>query len=420
MNKSQILYQKLQERYSRKINLNLKRINLALKKLNNVHKKINNPINIIGSDGKFFIVQSLKAFIEKNNQKVSTFTSPHLYDFRHRFWLKDHFISIKELKKNIKIIEKLKVKLTLFELTSLIYYLSAAKLKGISYSLVEAGLMFAGDSTRVWNKPKFQIITNINKQHLEWVKPKTLKEICRQKVGHLSNKTTIYVGKQKKHTMKIIKNILNKNNSKKKFYGRDWIIKNSKNKKIYKDSKGTIILNSSSIKSDAMLDNLGLSIKVARDLNISKNNIIKAIPKINYEGRMQWIKKGKLRNKLFIQENFLIDGCHSESSAKNLSSYLKTLNKNIYGIWGMQKNKKPSLFIKQFKGVFKKIIVVKIPNEKNSCSLFELQNSAKINGIKSEVAHSIESGIKKISNKKNKVIVAFGSLYLAGKILSLN
>jgi len=34
---------------------------------------------------------------------VSTFTSPHLYDLRHRFWLKHKFISIKELKKNIKL-----------------------------------------------------------------------------------------------------------------------------------------------------------------------------------------------------------------------------------------------------------------------------------------------------------------------------
>ena len=41
-------------------------------------------------------------------------------------------------------------------------------------------------------------------------KPKTLEEICKQKVGYLSNNTTIYVGKQKAKTMKIIKRILKK------------------------------------------------------------------------------------------------------------------------------------------------------------------------------------------------------------------
>ena len=92
------LYQKLQKQYSRKINLNLDRINLALKKLGNIHKSINNPINIIGSDGKYSTLKSLQYFIEENKEKVSTFISPHLYDVRHRFWLKDKFISIKELK----------------------------------------------------------------------------------------------------------------------------------------------------------------------------------------------------------------------------------------------------------------------------------------------------------------------------------
>ena len=60
---------------------------------------------------------------------------------------------------------------------------------------------------------------------------------------------------------------------------------------------------------------------------------------------------------LFIQEKFLIDGCHSESSAKNLSSYLKTLNKDIYGIWGIQSHKQPEFFIRHFKKIFKKIII---------------------------------------------------------------
>ena len=102
--KSQILYEKLQKQYSRKINLDLKRINLALKKLGDIHKSIKNPINIIGSDGKFSTLSSIQHFIEENKEKVSAYTSPHLYDVRHRFWLKDKFISIKELKNNIKII----------------------------------------------------------------------------------------------------------------------------------------------------------------------------------------------------------------------------------------------------------------------------------------------------------------------------
>ena len=96
---SRNLYQKLQKRYSRRINLDLKRIKKVLEKLGNPELQLNNVINVIGSDGKNSFLTSLKYFLEANNHKVNTFTSPHLYDVRQRFWLGNRFITIKEIKK---------------------------------------------------------------------------------------------------------------------------------------------------------------------------------------------------------------------------------------------------------------------------------------------------------------------------------
>ena len=80
------------------------------------------------------------------------------------------------------------------------------------------------DSTNLWHEPKAQIVTNINYQHQDWVKPQTLAEICRQKLDSLSQNTTIYVAKQKPQTLKIIKNIL-KNNKSKKIFASSFKIK---------------------------------------------------------------------------------------------------------------------------------------------------------------------------------------------------
>ena len=413
-------YQRLQKKFSRKINLDRKRINLALKKLGNTHNSIRNPINILGSDGKFSTLKSLQNFIETSGAKCSFFISPHFKSVTERIWLKDRFISIKELNKNIKIIQRLGVRLTLFEVLTLSYYISAAKLKDAKFGLVESGLMFAGDSTRVWEAPLCQIVTHINKQHLEWTKTKTLKEICQQKVGYLSKKTTIYVGKQDPKTLKIIKQILKKNPSKQVYHGSGWTLKKiSSSKRVYEDKRGKIILKNKNILSDGLWDNVGLSISVARDLKISKKTIQKALPKLQFEGRLQYIK-GKLTKLLNPKERLLVDGCHSETSAKNLASYLKSIDKDIYGIWGMQKHKHPDLFIKQFKGIFKKIIAVEIPDEPNSCKPQQLRQIANRSSIKCNVAPNIKSAIKQLSDKKQKVIASFGSLYLIGKILSLN
>ena len=130
------LYKKLQKRYSRRINLNLNRINKVLHKLNNPHLSLVNPINILGSDGKMSVLTSLKFFLEANKKSTTAFTSPHLYDFRHRMWLKNNYISIKKAKKFIYLIEQTKLKLTLFELLTCVYILAAKELKNVSYNLV--------------------------------------------------------------------------------------------------------------------------------------------------------------------------------------------------------------------------------------------------------------------------------------------
>lgn len=279
--------------------------------------------------------------------------------------------------------------------------------------------MFSGDCTRVFKNPKCQIVTNINKQHLEWVNPKTINEICRQKVGYLSTNTTIYIGKQDNKTMKIIKRILKNNPSKQIYYGSGWIIKRSGNKRIYSDKRGKIVLKSKKIISDALWENVGLAIRVARDFKISKKNILNAIRNLQFEGRIHYID-GKLTKSLHKGEQLLIDGCSSEASAKNLADYLKTIKVPKYGIWSMIKNKKPELFIKKFKGIFEKVITVPIDREESSISPKLLHRLAKQNRINADTAENFDQAIKKISSKQKKIICAFGSLYNCGNILNKN
>lgn len=414
---SKKLYQKLQRQYSRRINLDLNRIKKVLEKLDNPQENLNNVINIIGSDGKNSVLTSLKYFLEGNNKKVNTFTSPHLYDLRHRFYFGKKFISLNEIKKYKKIIEQTKQKLTLFELLTCIYILAANKSDPNSYNLVESGLLFKKDSTNLWSFPLAQIVTNINLQHQEWVYPKTLAEICKQKVGFLSENTNIYTGRQKLKTLKIIKNILKKNSSNKEFYGA-WKIQKINNKRYYTEKKIRIILKSKYIFSDGLWDNVGLAIKVALDLGIKPKIIQKTIPKIKFEGRVNYIK-GKLTKNL-KSTKILIDGCHSNTSSKNLARYLKKINTPIYGIWGSLKNKDPNNLIKNFKGIFKKIITIKIPNEPNAMSSVDLKHLAIKNKFKSEISKNIKDAINRFPSNEKKTIVIFGSLYLAGYVLSIN
>jgi dihydrofolate synthase/folylpolyglutamate synthase len=412
------LYKNLQKRYSRRINLDLGRIQKVLSVLGFPHLELEQPINILGSDGKMSTLVSLQYFLQANKKNVTSFTSPHLYDVKKRFWLNNRYITNKEIKKYTKIIEKNGLQLTLFELLTCIYILAAKEQKNIHYHLVEAGLLFKKDSTNLWTDPRAQIVTNINFQHQDWVSPQTLTEICRQKLDSLSQNTTIYIAKQQPRTLKIIKKII-KTNKSKKIYASEFTVKKEKKYYLYKDQKHKIPILSKTIHSEGLINNLALAIKIALDFGVPKKIIIKTIPKIQFEGRVQYITKGKLKKLLKPNEKLLIDGCHSVASAKNLYSYLKTLKEPVYGIWGMQKNKLPDQFIKSFNKIFKKIITVTIPNEPNALKAQTLCYISQKH-MPTSTAPNIQTALKQLSSIKKKTIVIFGSLYLAGEILSKN
>ena len=86
----------------------------------------------------------------------------------------------------------------------------------------------------------------------------------------------------------------------------------------------------------------------------------------------------------------------------------------------MMKNKDPSNFIKQFKGVFKKIYTVPIIGEKNSLSPKVLEKIAKKNNIDALSIKNFDTVLKKISTKERKIICIFGSLYQCGNVLNKN
>ena len=406
--------------FNKTINFDLKRIKFVLRKLNHPEKKLKNVINFLGSSGKFTTLYSLKCFIEANNQSSTAYISPSLKDIKERFWMGNRYLTHKEIRQSIRLIEKLKVPLTIFEVLTVVYILNASK-QITDYHLIEAGALFAKDSTNVFDFPIAQVVVNINKQHLNFLdkNKKTLNEVIYQKVGFLSNFTNVYVGKQTPYVLGKIKQNLKKNKSKIN-YPNTWKLIKKNNKYFYQDKKNNVKLKNQNIHSKGLLENLCHAIKIALDLKIDKKVIEKTIPKISFEGRFQYLKKGKIKDKLFKNEQIMIDGAHAEADAKNLSSYLRDIKQPKYAIWAMMKNKEPDLFIKQFKGLFEKIITIPIENEKNCMSAKDLKSIAQKNHFNVDAAKNLDDAIKKISSRDKKLIICLGSLYNVGNILNKN
>ena len=86
----------------------------------------------------------------------------------------------------------------------------------------------------------------------------------------------------------------------------------------------------------------------------------------------------------------------------------------------MMKNKEPDSFIKQFKGLYEKIITMPIENEKNCMPAKDLKSIAQKSYFKVETAKNFDEAIKKITSRDKKLIVCLGSLYNVGNILNKN
>jgi len=420
MSRSINLYNQLANHklFKKSVKFGLKRIKLALSLLGHPERKLNNVISVLGESGKFTTLFSLKGFIENNNQTLSTYISPSIQDITERFYIGGRYLTHKEIGDTIKQIEKLKIQLTIYEVLTLVYVINASKVH-VDYNLIETGALWKHDAGNIFDFPLAQVVANINLQHKIFLKKKTLNEIIYEDVGFLSNFSNIYIGKQTSYVLRRVKKHLKLNNSK-ITYPTTWRLLKKKNNFFYKDKKIKIKLNTNNVYSKGMLENIAHAIKIALDLKISKKVIEKTLPNLNFPGRFNYLKKGRIKNKLHKNEIIMIDGAHAPADAKNLANYLKKIKLPKYGVWAMTKNKEPDLFIKQLKGIFKKIVTMPIENETGSESAEKLYKIAIKNKINSEKSNNIEDALSKINSKDKKLIVCFGSLYNCGNILNKN
>ena len=136
---------------------------------------------------------------------------------------------------------------------------------------------------------------------------------------------------------------------------------------------------------------------------------------------MEKITKGPLVSILDPTNELYLDGSHNEDAARNLNNSLNQLpQKKLCVILGMINTKDPISYLSQFTNI-DTLTVITIPDEENAISSSELRS--KLNRYYKNIneANSVKDALKSINrNYKNVRILICGSLYLAGKVLSMN
>ena len=425
--KIQNILKRLLQLHPKSVDLSLDRIKRLLKNLNNPQKKIENAIQVIGTNGKHSVCSALREIFETAGYSVNMNISPSLRKFNERYYLSGKYISDDQLYDLLIEVEKVNKNqnITFHEFICACFFLAASRNKS-NVNILESGLFFRLDASNVLKKNIASVIMPIGLDHKDFLKKGTINEIAYEKCSHLLNGSKIIVSEQKESILKNIKKNISKNSSSKFIFGKDYKYKKINNGFIYKDKKGEINLPYPNLLGDFQISNVSTAIGTIRNLNqfkIKESHIRDAITKIRSEGRLQFIKEGKLRKYVSNNNKILIDGAHNPLAAKVIEKYLGSLNsrRKIIMLLGMMANKDHKGFIQVFKNRVQSIITLDIPNQVNFINKEKLSKIAKSCGITSKAENSIELALKKISKENNNAIIfCTGSLYFAGEILNLN
>ncbi len=420
--KLQNLVARLEKHHKKKIDLSLDRTFSLLKKLGNPHQKLKNIITVVGTNSKASMAYSLKSILNEAGYKCNLYTSPHLQSYTERFIFNDKEINKENLVELLSDVEKIlgNDEATLFEILTCAYLKYAESYKN-NINIIEAGLFHQFDSTNVFKENLLTLIGYINLDHIAWLKNKTIDGIIHEKTAKLLN-SNIFVNQQENNEISLkIKNALNKNLSKKFFFGKDFNICRRENSFIqYQDHLGEIIIPEPNLLGDHQLGNISTSIAASRKLfNVKDEHIKKGVTKIELKGRLQEIKSGKLK-KLVGQNRLIVDGGHNIGASKAISNWIKNQNQDVHIIVGMMKDKSHKEFIDCFKNIVKSIQLVDIPNQKGAISKEEFKNKLEKSNINISLANSIEESLKSIAKYQNSIGICIGSLYLTGEVLNLN
>ena len=422
--KLQKIIERLQKLHPKKIDLNLDRVQNLCKKLGNPQENLD-CISIIGTNGKYSTIQTIKAIFTEAKINCNIYTSPHIQKINERFVYNNNEIEDDDLANLLSEVEEINnnEQITFFEILTATFFYGAKEFSN-NITLVETGLFHRFDATNILKKNLASVITTIGLDHLDWL-PKNeqiIDKIIFEKTSSLLNSNIIIAKQTSKDILDKIKSSIKENKSKKIIFNDHYNYSINENNFFYEDKFGNLKLPLPNLIGRFQLTNISAAIATVRNLrnlNITDKQIKKGITKIKSIARLQEIKNGKLKN-LIKNNKLFIDGSHNPLGARVLADYLDTLNCKKHMILGMMLNKDHNEYISYFKDKINSLTTIDIPNQENAIGRNELKNKLKLEGLKINSKPSIQEAISSIPLKDNEIILITGSLYLAGEVLNLN
>ena len=396
--------------------LGLDRMATIMKGLHNPQDKIH-TIHVAGTNGKGSCCAMLSSVLKQAGYKVGMYTSPHLIDYEERFIIDGKQITkndfCKVAAKVKKVTDKMSNQPTEFEiLTSMCYeYFYEQK---VDVAIMEVGLGGRLDATNVISKPDLSIIMNIGLEHTE-ILGDTLAKIAYEKAGIIKDGCDVVAYNNCKEITDVFKSVskqrnakLTLNDPKKIKILAEGLDKQEFNYKNYNNLQLSLLgkhqFNNASVVIEAV------EVLKKKGYKINKKSIRNGLRNTNWDARLSVLNDKPL---------FILDGAHNPQCAEALQASLPKILKRKKAIilCGMLADKDYRL-VMDMMIPFAKEFVCLTPFSNRALPAKDLAKVLRKKGQIATPCETVEEGIRLALDKAGEdgIIVAFGSLYLAGYV----
>ena len=399
------------------IKLGLGRVQHLLDKIGNPEKKLK-CVHVAGTNGKGSVCAMLDSILIEAGYKVGMYTSPHLKKFNERIRVNNKLITDKEIVEYFLKIRPFITNQSFFEITTAMAFLYFYD-KNVDFAVLEVGLGGRLDATNVVN-PLMSVITNIGLEHTDLL-GKTIGKVAFEKAGIIKENAPVVTGAKGK-ALEVIKKIAKERNAplfKVKKYSR--IKFKHLSGEFQQQNKDIALTTIDTLRKFYSLENQRFSGHQKRKaffsaIKINKNQVKNGLEKTKWPARMQ-----------FISRNVLVDCAHNPDGFRTLNNELAIIKKqknieNFIFVIGMQSDKNIQSMLKAINQFVSSIIFTKSNNPKAAEPGYLLNIFNKINKnqkINKKIINNPKKALdyaKKFAGK-NDLVIAAGSIYMAGEII---
>ncbi|MGL2913516.1 Mur ligase family protein [Helicobacter pylori] len=294
-------------------------------------------IHVVGTNGKGSTGRFLTLLLADQNFKVLHFTSPHVFEFRERFFLNGSVVGESVLENAHQQLQShaFSNACSYFEYATL---LSVMLAKDCDYLVLEAGLGGEFDSTNALEKT-LSVFTPIDYDHKEFLGD-SLESIATTKLKAMGPLNII--APQQELVLNIAQRIA------KEKHAKLIVVQNEISKEVMDYIERYHLAH-------FLAMNLEVALKAFETLlPCNKQEVLKNLKPLNLIGRCE-----------LLSPNILIDVGHNPHSAKALKEEIKrTFNAKIILIYNCYQDKDAFLVLEILKPVIKKVLILELHNER--------------------------------------------------------